>query len=101
MYIIDPANLCGALDDGVEHRLHIRRRTANYAEHFGRSRLMLQSLSQFGVAFLDLFEQSDVFDSDHGLISERFKEFDLLVGEWAHLVPADGNCPNRSTFPHK
>src|SRR5215510_15668546 len=49
-HIIDPTNLCRALDDGVEHRLDVRRRTADDAEHLGRCRLMLQGLAQFCIA---------------------------------------------------
>ena len=52
-HVIDPANPGGALDDGVEHRLHVRRRAADDAEHLGRCRLMLQRLAQFRVALLD------------------------------------------------
>ena len=36
-YIIDPTNPRGALDDGIEHRLHVRRRAADDAEHLGRA----------------------------------------------------------------
>ncbi len=31
-HVINPANPCGALDDGVEHRLHVRGRAADDAE---------------------------------------------------------------------
>ena len=43
--IIDPTNLCSALDDGVENRLHVRGRAADDAEHLSRRRLMLQRLA--------------------------------------------------------
>ena len=49
-HIIDPANLCRALDDGIEDRLHVGGRAADDAEHLGGRRLMLQRLAQFGVA---------------------------------------------------
>src|SRR5262249_6052124 len=52
LHIINAANPGGTLDDGVEHRLHVRRRAADDAEHFGRCRLMLQGLPQFCVPFL-------------------------------------------------
>ena len=51
-HVIDPTNPRGALDDGVKHRLHVRRRAADDAEHLGGRRLMLQRLAQFRVAFL-------------------------------------------------
>ena len=55
-HIIDPTNSRGALDDGVEHRLHIRGRAADDAEHLGRRRLMLQRLAQFGIALLEFLK---------------------------------------------
>ena len=49
-HVIDPTNPRGALDDGVEDRLHVGGRAADDAEHLGRCRLMLQGLAQFRVA---------------------------------------------------
>ena len=72
--IIDSTNSCCALDDGFEDRLHVRGRAADNAEHFSSRRLMLQGLAQFRVAFLDLFEQSDILDSDDGLRKRTFQE---------------------------
>src|SRR5262249_52549075 len=60
-YVIDPTNSRGALDDGIENWLHVRRRAADDAKHFRGCRLMLQRLAQFCVAFLQLFEQPNVF----------------------------------------
>src|SRR5262245_31247278 len=57
-HIINTTDLSCALDDSVEDRLHIRRRTADDAQHLGRCRLMLQGLTQFRIALLDLLEQS-------------------------------------------
>ena len=42
--VINPTNPGGALDDGVQDRLHVGRRAADDAEHFGRCGLMLQGL---------------------------------------------------------
>src|SRR5262249_27989435 len=39
--IIDSANPCRTLDDGVEDRLHVRRRAADDPEYLTRCRLML------------------------------------------------------------
>ncbi len=52
-HVINPANLRRALDDGVEHRLHVRRRAADDAEHLGGRRLMLQRFAQFRVALAE------------------------------------------------
>ncbi|TKS58070.1 MAG: hypothetical protein EWM72_03243 [Nitrospira sp.] len=46
-HVIDPTNPGGALDDGIEHRLHVGRRAADDAEHLGSCRLMLQGFAQF------------------------------------------------------
>src|SRR5262245_35248673 len=69
-HVVNPTNPCGALDDGVKHRLHVRGRAADDAEHLGCRRLMLQCLAQFCVALLDLLEQPDILNRDHGLTSE-------------------------------
>ena len=46
-HVINPANPGGALDDGVEDRLHVGRRAADDAEHFRSCGLMLERLAQF------------------------------------------------------
>ena len=84
-HIIDPTNPGGALDDGVEHRLHVRRRAADDAEHLGRRRLMLQRLAQFCVALSEFFEQAHILDSDNGLVGEGFEESYLFFGKRLHL----------------
>src|SRR5262249_17903762 len=53
-HVIDPTNPSGALDDGVKHRLDIRRRAADNAKHLCRCRLMLQGLTQFCIALFEL-----------------------------------------------
>src|SRR5262245_23774688 len=54
--VIDPTNPGSALDDSIEHWLHVGRRTADDAEHLGCCRLMLQGLTQFRVAIPQFFE---------------------------------------------
>ena len=78
-HVINPTNPRGALDDGVEYRLNVRRRAADDAEHLGRCRLMLQRFAQFRIALLDLLEQADILDGDHRLIGESFKQRDLFI----------------------
>ena len=97
-HIVDSTNPCGALDDGVEHRLHVRGRPADDAEHFGRCRLMFQGLAQFRVAFLDFFEQPHVLDSDDGLIGKGFEESDLLFRKRTNFRAANVDHANRNTF---
>src|SRR4029077_9226071 len=55
-HVIDPTNPCGALDDGVKDRLHVRGRPADDAEHLGRCRLVLQGLAQLCVACFEFLE---------------------------------------------
>src|SRR5215470_1164676 len=75
-HIINPTNSRGAFDDGIEDRLHVRRRAADDAEHLGRCRLVFQSFAQFCVAFLNLLEQPHVLDGDNGLIGKAFDQLD-------------------------
>ena len=85
-HVIDPANLCCALDDGVEDRLYVRGRAADDAEHLGRRRLMFQGFTQFRIAFLEFLKQPHILDRDHGLISEGFEKSDLLIGKRLDFV---------------
>ena len=99
-HVIDPTNPGGALDDGVEDRLHVRRRAADDAEHLGGRRLMLQGLAQFRVALAEFPEQAHVLDGDDRLVGEGFEKRDLFVGEWANFQCGELNdadaMPSRS-----
>src|SRR6266496_1161561 len=66
-HVVNPTNPRSALDDGVEDRLHIRRRAADDAEHLRSCRLMLEGLAQFRVALAEFPEEPHVFDGDHRL----------------------------------
>src|SRR5262249_46424358 len=66
-HVINPTSPGGALNDRIEDRLHVSGRAADNAQHLGCCGLMLQRFAQFGVAFLDLLEQPNVLDSNHGL----------------------------------
>src|SRR5688572_21183837 len=76
-YVINPANPGGALDDGIEDRLHVRRRAADDAEHLGRCGLMLQGLAQFGVTCFDLLEQTNILNGNNCLVGESSHQLDL------------------------
>ena len=80
-HVIDPTNPGGALDDGVEDRLHVRGRAADNAEHLSRCRLMLQGLAQFCVALLDLFEEPHVLDSDYCLVGKSLEKCAICFSE--------------------
>src|SRR5262249_11515091 len=92
--VVNPANPGGALDDRVEDRLNVRRRTADNAEHLGRCRLMLQGFAQFRVALLDLLEQPHVLNRDHCLVGKSFEELNMLLGKRANLHPTDHDSPD-------
>src|SRR5512145_1902303 len=96
--IVDPANLCRALDDRIEHGLHVRGRAADNAEYLRCCRLMLQRLAQLCIAFLQFFKQPHVLDGDDRLGCEGLKESDLLIGERTDLLTTDRNRSNPNTL---
>src|SRR5215468_4471744 len=53
-HVIDPTNSGGALDDSIKHRLYVRGRAADDAEHLGSCRLMLKRLAQLRIALFEL-----------------------------------------------
>ena len=97
-HIIYPTNLCSALDDGIEDRLHVGRRAADDAEHFRRCRLVFQGLTEFSIALMEFLEKSHVLDGDQGLVCESFQKRDLLVREWMNFRSADMNRADRNPF---
>ncbi len=97
-HVINPTNPRGALDDGVEDRLHVRRRAADDAEHLGRCRLMFQRFAQFCVALAELLEQPDVLDGDDRLVGEGFEERDLFIGKRTDFDAANQDSPDRNTL---
>ena len=60
--------------DRVEHRLRVRRRAADDAQHLGRGRLLLQRLLRF-------VEQARVLDRDHRLVGEGLEQAAFLLAE--------------------
>ncbi len=97
-HVINPTNLCGALNDGVEDWLHVRRRAADNAKHLRRCRLMFQCLAQLCVALLEFLEQADVLDGDHGLIGEGFDQCDLPLGERLNEVTPNYDYSDRHSL---
>src|SRR5262249_5719533 len=97
-HVIDPADLRGTLNNRIKHRLHVRGRATDNAQHLGRCRLMLQGFAQFRVAFLDLLEQSHVLNGDDSLISEGFEKFDLFFSKRSNFLAADCDHSDRNTL---
>src|SRR5574341_1549554 len=89
--VIDSANPGGAFDDGVENRLHVRRRAADYAEDFRCRRLMFQRLAQLCVTRAKFLEQANVLDGDDGLVGEGLEKRNLFVGKGSHFSTANQN----------
>ena len=81
--------------------MHVRRRPADDAEHLGCCGLMLQCLAQFRVTLLEFFEQSDVFDRDHRLVSESFEKRYLFFSKWADFLSTNDNATDWNTFAKK
>jgi hypothetical protein len=87
-------------DDGVEHRLHIARRTADYPQDLARGGLLIQRPREVAIARLQLLEQPDVLDRDDGLVGEGLQEGDLFVREASRFAPRDPDCAERQPVPH-
>jgi len=67
------------LEDRLEYRLNVRRRSGNHAQDIGRGRLPFQR-------FLRLVEQAHVLDRDDRLVGEGAQQRHLLVGQRARQV---------------
>ena len=77
------AQFGGATRDGVEHRLQVGWRTADYAQDFGGGRLLLQRL-------LGLVEQPGVLDGYQRLPGEALRDGDLTVRERPYSLARSG-----------
>ncbi len=62
------------LHDGLEHGLHVIRRTSNHLKDFSRGRLPLQRLAR-------LVEQPRVLDCDDSLIGKGLEQLHVVVGK--------------------
>src|SRR5262249_28342562 len=75
----------GILQHRLEHRLQLARRAADYAQHLGRRRLLLQRFAQIVRPLAQLFQQAGVIDRDDRLVGKRADEIDLLFTERLYL----------------
>src|ERR1700730_6275258 len=76
-------------DQGIEHSLQVKGRTADDLEHVCGGSLLLQRFAQF-------VEQARVLDGDDGLISKGLNQPDLLGGERPHHVACQSYSASRS-----
>src|SRR5262245_18260602 len=100
-HVINSTDFCRALDDCIKHRLHVRRRTADDAEHLGRCRLMLQRFAQFPIALLQFFEQPHVLDGDYSLVGEGFEKSNLLIGKRVNLGSTNISHADRTPLAYQ
>src|SRR5207244_8787454 len=71
----------GVSRDRIEDGLDVSLRSTDDAQDLACRRLLFQRLSQIVIPRLQLLEQADVLDGDHGLVGERLEKGDLLVGK--------------------
>ena len=81
MRIVCLAQLAGAFDDGLQHRLHVGRRGGDDPQDVGAAGLVVQRLREIARLGLHFLEQPDIPDRDHGLVGEGLQQGDLLVAE--------------------
>src|ERR1044071_5686253 len=55
-YVIDSTHPCCALNNGIQHWLHVRGGTADDIQHLGCCGLMFQSFAQLSIALLQFLE---------------------------------------------
>src|SRR5262245_12134675 len=85
--LVGLAKADGRLDEGVQHRLQVKRRAADHLEHVGRGGLLLQRLAQF-------INETGILDRDDGLGGETGEQRDLLVSEGTNLLTKDADNSN-------
>ena len=77
--------------DGLEYRLHIRRRTGDDLQDFGGSGLPFQRLP-------GLVEQPRVLDGDHGLVGEALLKGEFFRGERQQPIAINDERAERLPF---
>ena len=80
VHAVCAGELIGVRDDGVEHGLEVERRAEGLADVAQRLQLADRPRELAGTR-LQLLEEPDVLDRDHGLVGEGLQQIDLLAGE--------------------
>src|SRR5262245_22534407 len=80
--MIRPTEPTGSLNDCVEHRLQLSRRTADDIEHLARRGLKFERLAQLALALLLCLKQPRVLDGYDCLVGEGLKQRNLFLAEW-------------------
>src|SRR5438477_9447961 len=71
----------GASDDRVEDRLHVGLGPADDTQDLSCRRLLLKRLGEVAIARLQLLEQADILDGDHGLVGKGLEQRYLFIRE--------------------
>src|SRR5262245_36405885 len=96
-----PAQGYGPLQDCLEYRLNICRRSTDHPQDLTRRSLLLQRLGEVLVAGLELLEQAHVLDGDDGLLGEGLEQRNLFVGEPTDHWAGHKDRSDRATLtPH-
>src|SRR4029079_5885561 len=68
---------------------------------FAKRSELFDGLRKFLGSHLNLIEQSDVFNRDHRLVSERSNQVDLLLVEWLNPISRHEQHPDRNMLSHE
>jgi hypothetical protein len=97
-HVVRSAEARGAPDHRVEHGLQVRGRAADHPQDLARRSLLLErfghlrmGLGERPVLLLQLREQADVLDGDHGLVGEMFEQLDELIWERCRIFARHSN----------
>src|SRR5215469_4255986 len=77
----NPPRTGGGFDHGIQHRLHIRGRSADDVEHIAGRGLVFERFFEVARARLQFAEQPRVLDCDDRLVGEGPHQLDLPLGE--------------------
>src|SRR5262249_2366939 len=83
-HIINSTNPRSALNNGIQHGLHVRRRPADDAKHLGGGRLMLQRLTQFRVTGFEI--------CSFMLSSWNRRTFSMAITAWSAKIFSRAIC---------
>src|SRR5262249_33497986 len=99
--VLGTANTDGILQQRREDALEVEHRPADGFEHLGRGSLLPQRFAELLPSRLNLVEQANVLDGDHGLVGEGFDQLNLLVGKRPDLGAYQRNDADRDSFSQK
>ena len=81
------AKTCRIRQHAFKYRRKFTWRTRYDAQHLRRRGLLLQQLGEVSRSLPQLIEQPRILDGDDGLSRKVLQQSNLLVSEWANLLP--------------